>query len=107
MMTVLLLSTGAANAQPNAIDQFLEIHKPNAYWECLLDTLPGVENDIAASSAMLECKRKHPEEHGPTPQKPNHWFGYASGDECAAKKGRDTRSQRAAIGIRAACLALY
>lgn len=78
------------------------------YATCLLDALPGTQNDVAAHAAMQVCQSKHPGGLEAVQQGSGRGiFGYNSGAECTAKKAGDTRSQRAAYIIGAACRRLY
>ena len=78
------------------------------YATCLLDALPGTQNDVAAHAAMQVCQSKHPGGLEAVQQGSGRGiFGYNSGAECTAKKAGDTRSQRAAYIIGAACQKLY
>lgn len=75
---------------------------------CLLDELPGVQNNNAARAAYQVCSAKYPERYDGVEQGSGHgFFGYDSGAECALKKARDTRSNDAAGMIRVACNRLY
>jgi hypothetical protein len=75
---------------------------------CLLDELPGVQNNNAAGAAYQVCSAKYPERYAGVAQGSGRGFwGYESGAECALKKARDTRSQDAAGMMRVACNRLY
>ena len=91
-----LLALGAAQAQAAN------------YATCLLDKLPGTQNDVAAQANMQVCLDKHPGGIEVIPQgKARGLFGFNSGAECTAKKAGDTRSNRAAVLIGVACRKLY
>lgn len=76
--------------------------------ECLLDELPGIQNDNTASAAYQVCTARHPGRYAGVAQGAGRgFFGYDSGAECALRKARDTRSQLASGMIRAACARLY
>lgn len=75
---------------------------------CLLDELPGVQNNNAAGAAYQVCSARYPERYDGVEQGSGRgFFGYESGAECALKKARDTHSQSAAGMIRVACNRLY
>jgi hypothetical protein len=75
---------------------------------CLLDNLPGTENDIAAYSIRDTCFNKYPSEFYYAAQGSGRGvFGYKSGDECTGKKAAKTHSKAAAKMIRYACNILY
>lgn len=78
------------------------------YATCLLDKLPGLQNDQAAAAAIQVCNSHHPggmEEI--TQGERRGFFGYESGAECALKNAGETRSSTAAYQIRLACDRLY
>lgn len=76
--------------------------------KCLLDELPGVQNNNSAGAAYQVCSAKHPERYAGIEQGSGRGFlGFDSGAECALKKARDTRSMDAAGMIRVACNRLY
>lgn len=78
------------------------------YATCLLDRLPGVQNDAAATAAYQLCMSKHPGGLAAVKQGAGRGFlGFDSGAECTLKKAADTRSNRAAHMIGAACRKLY
>lgn len=75
---------------------------------CILDRMPGVQNNPVAFAILRICKEKYPggldsvilgEGRG--------WFGFDSGAECSAKKAAKTPNQRAAAIIATACRRLY
>lgn len=75
---------------------------------CLLDKMPGTQNDIAAHATMQVCLSKNPGGIEAVAQGSGRGvFGFDSGAECTAKKAGDTRSQRAAVLIGIACRKLY
>lgn len=76
--------------------------------ECLLDNLPGVQNDATAYAAAQLCTSKYPERYDSIEQGSGRgFFSYESGAECALDKGADTQSSSAAGQIRVACNRLY
>ncbi len=78
------------------------------YATCMLDKLPGVQNDAAVYAAAQVCSGRYPERYSSVPQGAGRgFFGYDSGAECALDKSRNTRSQLASYQIRAACNRLY
>lgn len=75
------------------------------YATCLLDKLPGTQNDSAASAIVSVCSSKH---KGEVEQGSGRgFFGYDSGAECHAEKAKETPSNRAAYLMRWACNRLY
>ncbi|MFZ3040679.1 MAG: hypothetical protein WA108_02635 [Thiobacillus sp.] len=78
------------------------------YATCILDRMPGTQNDAVANSVMRLCYQQYPDGHSTTPQGAGRgWFGYASGAECTAKKAAGTPNNRAARLILIACNRLY
>jgi hypothetical protein len=76
--------------------------------ECLLDKLPGVQNNNSAGAAYQVCSARYPERYAGVEQGSGRgFFGFDSGAECALKKARNTHSQNAAGMIRVACNRLY
>lgn len=75
---------------------------------CLLDKLPGTQNDVAAQAVFQVCSAEHPGGIQAVPQGDGRgMLGLKSGPECTAKKAGDTRSTRAAELIGMACRRLY
>ena len=75
---------------------------------CLLDKLPGTQNDVAAQAVFQVCSAEHPGGIQAVPQGDGlGMLGFKSGPECTAKKAGDTRSSRAAELIGMACRRLY
>ena len=92
--TILLATTSLANA--------------GDYAACLLDSLPGLENDHAASAAVSVCKAAYPGGLESVPAGSGRGvLSFKSGAECALNKSGQTRSLDAAYLIRAACNRLY
>lgn len=78
------------------------------YATCLLDKLPGTQNDVAAGATMQVCTGKYPGGIQAVAQGSGRgMFSFESGAECTAKKAGDTRSHRAASLIGMACRRLY
>lgn len=75
---------------------------------CLLDKLPGTQNDVAAQAVFQVCSAEHPGGIQAVPQGDGRgMLGFKSGPECTVKKAGDTRSTRAAELIGMACRRLY
>lgn len=78
------------------------------YATCLLDKLPGLQNDQAAAAAIQVCNSQHPGGMDKVAKGNGRGFlGFDSGAECALKKAGETRSSTAAYQIRLACDRLY
>ena len=75
---------------------------------CILDKMPGTQNDVAAQAIYQVCNSKHTGGLQAVAQDSGRGlFGYDSGAECTAKLANDTRSNQAAHMIGAACRKLY
>ncbi|GAB2531219.1 hypothetical protein [Simplicispira piscis] len=78
------------------------------YAECIIDKMPGVANDTAATAVYQMCKSEYPGTINSVPQGSGRgMFSFKSGAECTAKKAGDTRSNQAAHMIGVACRKLY
>ena len=78
------------------------------YAKCILDVVPGVQNDPAAYAAHQMCLSKFPGGLQAVKQGSGRgFFGYGSGAECTLKKAGSTRSQSGAAMISASCRKLY
>lgn len=74
---------------------------------CILDKMPGTQNDVAANAISQVCNAKHGGLQTVAQGSGRGLFGYDSGAECTAKLAGDTRSNRAAYMIGVACRKLY
>lgn len=78
------------------------------YAECILEAVPGVQNDPAAYAAHQVCLSKFPGGLQAVKQGSGRGlFAYDSGAECTLKEAGGTRSQRGAAMISASCRKLY
>ena len=78
------------------------------YAKCVLDKMPGTQNDVAAQAVHQVCIGAHPGGISAVAQGSGRGlFGYDSGATCTAKKAGQTRSNRAAHLIGTACRKLY
>ena len=78
------------------------------YAQCIIEKAPAVANDTAAQAVHQVCSAEHPGGLQAVPQGSGRgWFGFKSGAECTANKAVETRSNRAAVMIGAACRRLY
>lgn len=76
--------------------------------ECILDKMPGVNNDVAASVVWRSCSSEHPGGIESVKQGSGRGlFGYADGAACTIKRASSTPSVRAAQMINSACRKLY
>jgi len=75
---------------------------------CILDRMPGAQNQAVAQSVMMVCQQQYPAGMDSIPVGDGRgWFGYSSGAECTIAKAATTPLQRAAGVIAAACHRLY
>lgn len=78
------------------------------YATCILDKMPGTQNDVAATAVYQVCQAEHPGGiHAVAQGSGRGFFGFKSGAECTAKKAGATPSGRAALMIGVACRRLY
>lgn len=98
----------ATSISPNTCQQLRmdwEFKHPLRSWECILDKMPAVQNDLAARITFSECKKLHGNER--TTMRSFSVFGPSTRSECAQKYSAGTSSLLAARSIFAACNALY
>lgn len=74
------------------------------YWDCILDQMPGVQNDVAAGAVMRQCHVQAP--NRAVERKRSTFLGM-NAEKCLLKNGKKVRSERAAVQIRLACRSLY
>jgi hypothetical protein len=76
------------------------------YYECILDEMPGVKNDIVAGQIMAKCKSKCTDKS--REEKTRFGFsGRITASKCALTYVKDTKSEKGRHIIRRACYALY
>ena len=98
-----ILITAGKNSCDNLYAQWAK--RPPRMWECVLDKMPAVQNDLAARITYSECKKLHGNER--TTTRSFSVFGPSTRSECAQKYTAGTSSLMAARSIFAACNALY
>lgn len=75
---------------------------------CVLERMPGSQNDVATYSIFQVCLAKYPGGYRVIAQGDGRsWFGYDSGADCAASKAAGTPNHKAGGAIRVACNCLY
>jgi hypothetical protein len=81
---------------------------PSNYWECILDRLPGTQNDILASQIQMNCLKDFPDT-GPVigKDKVGGLISVPHADDCTMKYEKNTASFFAAQMIYAACHQVY
>lgn len=79
------------------------------YAECILDKMPGVQNDAVALAISRTCLAEHPGGINAVEQGSgrSEWFGYNSGNECVIKKGEKVASRVGGNLLTGACNKLY
>ena len=79
------------------------------YATCLLNNLDGVQNQVAAVSAIRLCASAHPAGmNGVEWGAGRGWFAkYDSPEECSLKSTRSMRNKTGALHARGACKRLY
>lgn len=83
------------------------IFGPSNWYECVLDRMPGVQNDYAAAAIIKSCSDVFGDpDTSPTSTK--DWFAtLGSGDACVAAKALTTASINGARVIVASCHRLF
>lgn len=79
---------------------------PDNWPECILEQMPGVQNNYAAGAVIQNCTR----DFGAPQTEQNNYNGngrYKSGDLCVIETAKDTTSDLAARVIYASCHMLY
>lgn len=76
---------------------------------CALDTLPGIQNDVAAAAAIQLCIERHGAKiySGVQGAGRGVFSRYSSSSECILHKSKSTQSSRAVWVIAGACRWLY
>jgi hypothetical protein len=75
---------------------------------CILDEMPGIQNDPAAYAVYRMCVAKFPKIMNEVVQGSGRgFFSYKNGAECAAKLAGKTQSRQAGTFIVVACNKLY
>ncbi|WP_220816103.1 hypothetical protein [Pseudomonas paralcaligenes] len=88
---------------------FSSLAQAGNYATCLLDKLPGVQNQGATVSAVRVCQSEYPGGLAKVEQGAGRglFASYDSGDECTFEKAKDTRFPGAVRIISEACMRLY
>lgn len=97
-----------ASAMRQSAPAIASSHAGN-YPECLLENLPGVQNDTAARAAQRICTSKYPGGLASVKQGAGRGArgAFASGDECVVAVAGETQSEIAARAIGLACRRLF
>lgn len=78
------------------------------YADCILDKMPGSENDAFTASVISTCSQENPGSFYSIEKGEGRGvFGFSDGNACIQKKSKDTRNQRAAFVIAGSCRCLY
>lgn len=81
---------------------------PSNYWECILDTVPGTQNDVVGANLIVQCAKKFPKQSLVAEKdKVGGLFSVPTKDDCLMKYAKNTPSSLAAKAIYAACYQLY
>ncbi len=76
---------------------------PSNYPECLLQELPGADNDVIARHIAASCAQRFPTAFG-APPSPGR---FPDGRSCVLVVTKDTKSALAATLLERSCFALY
>ncbi len=81
---------------------------PANYWECILELMPGTQNDIVAGNLASQCSKKFPDARAlSAKEKVGGLISVPTKDDCLVKHGKNTPSLLAAKMIYGACAQLY
>lgn len=76
--------------------------------ECIIERMPGVQNDAVAGAIARACLAEHPGGIDAVPQGSGRgWFSYKSGNECIIKKGEKVISRIGGNLLTGSCIKLY
>lgn len=76
--------------------------------ECILDKMPGSENEAFTTSVISTCTQENPGTfYNIGKGEGRGLFGFGDGNSCIQKKTKETRNQRAAFVIANACRCLH
>jgi hypothetical protein len=82
---------------------YVIVNRPGNFYECILDGMPGVRNNIAARQIMLNCRSKFPD--AVISETKSSWGGSAR--DCVVKHGKSAGGEIGPNFIRRSCYALY
>lgn len=87
----------------------LPVFAADNFAECVIDRMPGVQNDAVALAISRTCLAEHPGGIDAVKQGSGRgdWFGYNSGNECVIKKGEKVASRVGGNLLTGACNKLY
>jgi len=76
------------------------------FWDCILDDMPDVKNDAAATEIIKMCNNKFPARSSIKEKRTPFW-GVKTAGECVIEDSKNVTSPLGAKYIRAACYQLY
>jgi len=79
------------------------LNRPSNFYECILEDMPGVRNNIAAREIMLNCRKEFPD--AVIPEDKSSLGGSAR--DCVVKRGKSAVGEIGPNLIRRSCYALY
>jgi hypothetical protein len=79
------------------------LNRPSNFYECILDDMPGVRNNIAARKIMLNCRKEFPD--AVIPEDKSSLGGSAR--DCVVKHGKSAVGEIGSNLIRRSCYAIY
>ena len=88
-----------------ADNAYAGIFGPSNYWECILENIPGTQNDGAAYAIIRKCKNDF--DKGSYVEKSSSWFGPKTRDECIIKYGKNVSGDLPGELLEDACNKLY
>ena len=75
------------------------------FYECILDNMPGTENNQVAAKIYLKCQKEYPNKSNI--KKKSSIFGIKTRSECILEYAKNTSNQLVAANISSACYKLY
>ena len=95
MVALTLSPSGRATPRVLEVGSFeCRFFGPSNYWECILEKIPGVQNDYVAAQVAQSCVAEFPNT-GPVPDKDKvgGLFSVPHARECVLKYGKDTATR--------------
>jgi hypothetical protein len=87
---------------------FTVVAHANNYADCILDKMPGSENEAVTTAVIQTCLQENSGSFYEIFKGSGRGiFGYKDSNACILKKAKDTKNQRGAFLISAACRCLY
>lgn len=79
---------------------------PSNYWDCVLDEVPGSQNDAAARAVIRKCGSLFPDPEEKVEKKSGGIFG-TTAEDCILERGKNTSGNLAPRLLANACFKLF